>query len=407
MGTIGRIGVQEQDDEALRTRKAILASTVLLSGVPAQLLFGLFYLPFNENLAALACFAAALTMGVSILLFRAGHLNFEQAVFVSLLVPVLSPFLITLALGGLVNSDFVLVWGIVAPLFATVLLGQRMAVYWLLAFLVAVWIAFLSQPWLRADNNIPFAIDSLFTAMNLSGAAMLVFSTILFFTSQRDRAYGFLAVEQEKSEKLLLNVLPTKIAAILKDNEQIIADQFEGASILFADVVDFTPLSAGMTAEELVALLDEVFSYFDALVEKYGLEKIKTIGDCYMVAAGVPNPRADHAQAITRMAVEMRDYVAANTFCGRKLAFRIGINSGPVVAGVIGRKKFIYDLWGDAVNTASRMESNGRGDTIQITAATHALVQDEFVCQPQGTISVKGKGEMDVWYVLGERRAVA
>jgi guanylate cyclase len=142
------------------------------------------------------------------------------------------------------------------------------------------------------------------------------------------------------------DILPKDIAAILKDHSDVIAEQFEGASILFADVVNFTPLSAKLTAAELVQLLNEVFSDFDMLVEKYDLEKIKTIGDCYMVAAGVPRPRADHARALTRLALEMRDHVCTHTFRGQTLQFRIGLNSGPVVAGVIGRKKFIYDFMG-------------------------------------------------------------
>jgi adenylate cyclase len=158
-----------------------------------------------------------------------------------------------------------------------------------------------------------------------------------------------------------------------------------------------------MTPIELVELLNEVFSQFDRLVEKYGLEKIKTIGDCYMVASGVPRARHDHAQALLGMALEMQAFVSANQFLGRQLEFRIGLNSGPVVAGVIGRKKFIYDLWGDAVNTASRMESHGVGGTIQITRATYELVKDAFVCEPQGTLNVKGKGEMEVWFVTGCR----
>jgi guanylate cyclase len=200
-----------------------------------------------------------------------------------------------------------------------------------------------------------------------------------------------------------LNILPKEIVAILRNEPRTIADHFEGASILFADVVNFTPLSATMTPTELVELLNEVFSYFDLLIEKYGLEKIKTIGDCYMVASGVPRPRTDHAQVLTAMALEMRDYVSQHEFCGRKLTFRIGLNSGPVVAGVIGRKKYIYDLWGDAVNTASRMESHGQGGIIQITRATYELVKDEFMCEPRGTVNVKGKGEMEVWFVTGQR----
>jgi adenylate cyclase len=153
----------------------------------------------------------------------------------------------------------------------------------------------------------------------------------------------------------------------------------------------------------LVELLNEVFSLFDTLVGRYGLEKIKTIGDCYMVAAGIPQPRSDHAHVLTHLALDIRDYVSQCEFRGKRLAFRIGVNSGPVVAGVIGRKKFIYDLWGDAVNTASRMESQGAGGFIQITDATYNLIKDDFICEPHGVINVKGKGEMNVWYVLAKR----
>lgn len=149
-------------------------------------------------------------------------------------------------------------------------------------------------------------------------------------------------------------------------------------------------------------LLNEVFSHFDGLVEKYDVEKIKTIGDCYMVASGVPRPRSDHAHVLTRLALEMRDFVKQHEFQGVKISLRIGLNSGPVVAGVIGRKKFIYDLWGDAVNTASRMESHGSSGVIQITRATYDLIKDSFACEYLGTVDVKGKGEMEVWQVCGD-----
>ncbi len=181
---------------------------------------------------------------------------------------------------------------------------------------------------------------------------------------------------RKQTDELLLNILPETIAERLKYNpNQTIAQDFNSVSVLFADVVNFTPMSSLLSPIELVNLLDEVFSYFDTLVEKYGLEKIKTIGDCYMVAAGVPELRIDHARELTRLALEMRDYVAQHDFQGRRLSFRIGINSGPVVAGVIGRRKFIYDLWGDAVNTASRMESHGKANIIQITRSTYELIE--------------------------------
>ena len=193
---------------------------------------------------------------------------------------------------------------------------------------------------------------------------------------------------------LLLNILPKEISEALKADQRTIAAHYDAASILFADVVEFTPMAAKMTPLQLVDLLNEVFQCFDGLVEKYGLEKIKTIGDCYMVASGVPRSRTDHASAIVDLALDLQAAVTQRPFGGRRLSLRIGINSGPVVAGVIGRKKFIYDLWGEAVNLASRMELQGRSQCIQITRATHELVEDAFDCEARGTIEVKGAGEM-------------
>jgi adenylate cyclase len=168
--------------------------------------------------------------------------------------------------------------------------------------------------------------------------------------------------------------------------------------------VDFTPFAERLSPAEVVGILDNLFSHFDALAERYGLEKIKTIGDCYMAAGGVPSPRPDHARALALMALEMQAAMHSIDEVGELgLELRIGINSGPVVAGVIGRKRFLYDLWGDAVNTASRMESHGTSGRIQITRATKELLEDEFVCEPRGTIPLKGKGETEAWYLVGRR----
>lgn len=213
---------------------------------------------------------------------------------------------------------------------------------------------------------------------------------------------GDLDEERAKSERLLLNILPEAIAERLKTDPGVIADQFDSVTILFADIVAFTPLSERMSAHQTVVWLNDVYSAFDSFVQRNGVEKIRTIGDGYMVAAGVPTPRSDHATAIAGLAVDMRDHVAGLApIGGQSVAIRIGINSGPVVGGVIGTHKFQYDIWGDAVNTASRMESHGLPGHIQITAATHDLIKDEFVCESRGTIDVKGKGEMKTWFVEG------
>jgi PAS domain S-box-containing protein len=222
--------------------------------------------------------------------------------------------------------------------------------------------------------------------------------------SDRKKAQAALRLEQEKAEALLLNILPEPIAQRLKQQQGSIADSFDQVSVLFADIVGFTQLSSQISAEELVNLLNQIFSAFDHLVDRHGLEKIKTIGDAYMVVSGLPIPRGDHAEAIAEMALDMQQAVInfTNT-TGIALNIRIGIHSGPVVAGVIGIKKFIYDLWGDTVNIASRMESQGIPGHIQVTGFTYELLQHKYHFQHRGIIQVKGKGEMKT-YLLNERK---
>ncbi len=221
---------------------------------------------------------------------------------------------------------------------------------------------------------------------------------------QRQQAEAVLRAEQEKSERLLLNILPEPIAQQLKEGRSNIANGFAEATILFADLVNFTQLSARKSPTQLVELLNEIFSAFDRLTEQHGLEKIKTIGDAYMVVGGLPIPRHDHAQAVAEMALDMQRTVARlSREQGETFKIRIGINTGPVVAGVIGTKKFIYDLWGDAVNTASRMESHGIAGAIQVTESTRERLQDCYLFEERGAIQVKGKGEMTTYFLLGKK----
>lgn len=212
-----------------------------------------------------------------------------------------------------------------------------------------------------------------------------------------------LRLEQEKSEQLLLNILPAAIATQLKENSGAIAQQFNEVTILFADLVGFTSLSERLQPLDLVNLLNQIFSVFDELAQKLGLEKIKTIGDAYMVAAGLPIPRIDHAEAIAKMALAMQKAITeSGTLLGENLQLRIGINSGSVVAGVIGSNKFIYDLWGDAVNVASRMESLGLPGYIQVTETTYHYLKHRFKLEKRGLIPVKGKGEMETYWLLAD-----
>lgn len=213
-----------------------------------------------------------------------------------------------------------------------------------------------------------------------------------------------LRLAQNKSEHLLLNILPAPIIKILKSGEGSAAEKFDSATVLFADIVDFTSLAARISPLELVNLLNQIFSKFDELTEKHGLEKIKTNGDAYMVAGGLPLPTTDHAEAIANMALDMQAAIAHfQTDTGEPFQIRIGIHTGPVVAGVIGTKKFTYDLWGDTVNVASRMESQGLPGCIQVTTAVYEELKDRYVFEERGAIDVKGKGET-IAYLLKEKK---
>jgi class 3 adenylate cyclase len=223
----------------------------------------------------------------------------------------------------------------------------------------------------------------------------------------RDREHAFikkLQIEQDKSEKLLLNILPKPIADRLKRGERVIADSFPEVTVLFSDLVGFTQLSAGVSASQLVEKLNEIFLAFDILTELHGLEKIKTIGDAYMLVGGLPTPRLDHAEAVADMAMDMFDAIKRLNFQhDSNFNIRVGIHTGPVVAGVIGKNKFNYDLWGDAVNIASRMESHGIPGNIQISEATYKRIQDKFNCESRGLIDIKGKGQMHTYFLKGRK----
>jgi class 3 adenylate cyclase len=236
----------------------------------------------------------------------------------------------------------------------------------------------------------------------VSNAAMFAAVLVLGEAVRSRRA---LALEQERSERLLLNVLPAPIAARLKAGEGVIADAFPEVTVLFADLVDFTRRSRRIGPAQVVQALNELFSAFDRLAQQQGLEKIKTIGDAYMVAGGLPTPRPDHAEAIAEMALGIREEVARRADpSGQPLQVRIGIDTGPVEAGVIGTAKFSYDLWGDTVNTASRMESHGIAGCIQVTARTYQRLRDGYQFLRRGPISVRGMGEMVTYFLVGRNR---
>ena len=300
------------------------------------------------------------------------------------------------SIGGIGDAGLVICWSFLGPIGALMFLPLRGSIPWMGAFLaiLAVTIGFEDILAARAQPVSP-AVRRLFFAMNVGAPATVVFAAAAWFVHKTQQ-------ERRKSEALLRNILPDPIARRLKDGSSVIADWHGSVSVLFADIVGFTSYSAQVGPEELVSRLDAIFQRFDVATSRRGLEKIKTIGDAYMVAAGVPEGRVDHAHALADLALDLRAIVAdGDGTTAPPFEVRIGVHSGPVVAGVIGSTKFAYDLWGDTVNTASRMESHGEGGCIQISADTAELLGSDFLLEDRGVADIKGKGPMRVFRLLG------
>ncbi|MGH3066155.1 MAG: adenylate/guanylate cyclase domain-containing protein [Gaiellaceae bacterium] len=381
----------------MRECKELLVGVSLMV-LPAGVLWGALYWAFDEPAAALFPWGYTVASVVVLAVFSRTH-SFRLLRASELALILVVPALLMLVLGGLAPSSGVILWSLLAPLGAVVFDAPQRAWLWFGAF-VALLVACvpLARVVRPEAADFPEGLVLTFGALNIAAVSLVAFTLLVTFARQRE-------VAQRRVETLLTNILPEEIAERLQVEPQSIADHFDAASILFADVVDFTPLSSRLDAREVVGLLDRLFTSFDAVVDRYGVEKIKTIGDCYMVAAGVPRPRDDHAHALVRVALEMRE-CAKGCLPGdgqNDLRLRIGISSGPVVAGIIGKRRFLYDLWGDTVNMASRMESHGVPDTIQMTRSTWELVRDDFATEPRGPVEVKGKGKVETWTLVGSR----
>jgi adenylate cyclase len=327
--------------------------------------------------------------------------RYEYFTFTQLVMLLVMPFFMQWAIGGYEASSGIAIWAILSPIGALMILGTRQSTPWFMLFTLLSGLSWkLNYMFVGNSLPIPAHIKDTFFLMNIMGVACILYAVMFYFQSQKERTLMELGLEQARSEKLLLNVLPKSIANRLKDNDMRIADSHEEVTILFADIVGFTKITASMPPAELVDLLSQIFSRFDALADRHGLEKIKTIGDGYMVVGGAPAARDDHASVIAQLALEMQQELAAfNAQTGKELEMRIGISSGPVVAGVIGTSKFAYDIWGDPVNMASRMEKTGLPGTIQVSDFTYQLLKAKHKFKSRGLIEVKGKGEVNTYFL--------
>lgn len=384
------IGQYPGETEAQRGKRRIVVGFIVIA-IPPRLISGLSYLGEGAPARFWTEILPALIQALALMVLRAKPGWYTWVVNALLASALLGNLAATVVAGGLVSAELSIAWGLAVVVGALIALDIRAGWWWFLAYIANVVAAVVLSD--RVEPIDVVDVSQADIASTLIGTAVLLFAGMAYFVRQRDRF-------QRESDDLLHNILPDEIAARLKSERAMIADDFEDASVLFADIVGFTPMSAEMTPPQLVGLLNTVFSTFDGLVAELGLEKIKTVGDEYMVASGVPHPRSDHALAISTLALRMRNHVEVHDFDGHKISLRIGINSGPVVAGIVGTHKFSYDLWGDVVNTASRMESEGVPGSIQISSNTHELIKNDFVCEPRGAVAVKGKGDMETYFLL-------
>ena len=376
------------DDETLRRRK-VVAFFAGLAGANTALLFAVLYFvggaPLLGWLYVMTVVVSGLTLSYLLIRPRA----YYACVFITATYVTIHPWVVGLASGGFRSGLLPMLWALVGPAGALLLIGVRPALLNAAIYVVLAVVSVALDPLVVANApDLPQSIHLTASLLSALVPGMMVLFIALFLFRQVERA-------RLQADTLLLNVLPAPVADRLRGGPVPIADSYTDVTVLFADIVDFTRRSAAADARDVVNLLNAVFSDFDELADRHGLEKIKTIGDAYMVVGGLPQPRPDHTEAVVAFAVEMLAVLKRHcAWDGTPIAVRIGIHTGPTVAGVIGRRKFIYDLWGDTVNTASRMESYGLENVIQVTPAVRDRLNGAYTFEPRGPIDVKGKGPM-------------
>lgn len=398
----------DTQEEKLRKSLLILACAFMNLGVALWLaIYWMMGLHFSANVPL-----AYQLISVASLIYYFRTRRFEPFRFVQLSLYLFAPFIMQWSLGSSVTSSGVMLWALLAPISALVVSGWRDSIPWFAAYIVMTAASGTFDYFLGFGNagGMPAKTIGVFFALNFAAMSSIVYFLVRYFViemdrikSQLDQQHQLLAEEQKKSERVLLNILPDSIAQRLKNHQGLIADGHADVTVMFADLANFTQLTESLSPEQMVALLNTIFSGFDELSEKYGVEKIKTIGDAYMVVGGLNHDRADYTCDIADLALEMRQFVTDHPELARfKLGIHTGIATGPVVAGVIGTKRFIYDLWGDTVNTASRLTDEAVQGVIQVDKTTYNRIRHEYAFEPPAKIYVKGKGEM-VMYRLTAR----
>ena len=400
---IDHLGIRPADHDDVVLQKHLQVRSTLMMAVMG-LLWGAIYWFYSEPLAALIPLAYAVISFAS-LLGLALSLPYPVFRFSQLVLYLLLPFLLMIALGGFIESSAVVLWSLTAPLGALLFADRRQALNWFFAFLCLVAIGAIYELVVppQPTNLPPFMIRAFFV-LNLTMCSWVIYATTTYFVRGKGEALDQVEIERARSDRLLANILPAAIADRLKAQDRPIADRLDNVTILFADIVGFTEFTNTHRPEVVVDLLDRCFTAFDDLADRHGLEKIKTIGDSYMVAGGLPQPDPNHAGAVADFALDVLDYLEQRqTTSDLQISVRVGIHSGSVVAGVIGKRKFSYDIWGDAVNLAARLEAACPSGAILVSESTRELLRDTHRFEDFGPITLKGIGAQSV-FLLKSRR---
>ncbi len=408
-------GISPDDSEELQLKKSLL---MLATGLVCvmSMLWLFIYWQLGPQFSTTVPFAFQLLLAGNMAIYLKTR-NFDLFRQTQLALFLFMPFVAQWSIGNFITASGVSLWGLLAPIGAILFCGVRESIAWFAAYIFMTALSgffdfYLADTLLKTPANpVPIRTSVFFFVLNFIAVSSIVYLLLRFSTLEKekaarrlDEAHRLLQIEQERSEKLLLNILPGSIAERLKNSSQTIADGFADVTVMFADIVNFTRVAEGLTPQQVFAMLNRIFSSFDELAEKYGMEKIKTIGDAYMVAGGLNSEFADYTAAIADMATDMRDLLHRDFNVNQMhLEVRIGIGTGPVVAGVVGKKKFIYDLWGDTVNIASRITSEGVPGMIQVDETTYRRLQERYDFHEPQTIYLKGKGNMIVYRLIGPK----
>ena len=407
-------GIKPGDSEQERLNKSLLVFATGLFSLASMVWLAL-YSMLGPQMPTTWPFVFELVLVGNLLLYVKTE-NFDYFRISQLGMFLFAPFVMQWAIGNFITASGVILWGLLGPFGAILCFGVRESIAWFIAWVILTALSGFFDFYLAdlAPNHysVPIRTSVVFFALNFISVATLIYMLLRYSIKEQQKAaqaleseHSLLQQEQVRSEKLLLNTLPGPIAERLKHSNQAIADGFASASVMFADIVGFTQVAAGMTPLQVFTMLNNIFSAFDELTEKYGLEKIKTIGDAYMVAGGITDGAEDHAGAIAGLAIEMRDLLQRDFLVNSShLVMRIGIGTGPVIAGVVGKKKFIYDLWGDTVNIASRITSECTPGMIQCDSKTWRLLHERFEFEGPEVIELKGVGGMSVYKLVGRKQ---